>query len=340
MSNLSLLAPVAIGVGVAAFANRNRTRTAAGPRSVRIDPSYGDPELAALRKAAAGWDWAAAEAILRPCRERGDHARLTWLVNSIDDIGGEFLLTLPEQHPDNPLALTVAGARHVAWAWEARTGARASQVSQEMFRVFHDRLRTAETHLYAAIEADPESATPWCFLTTTSRGLQHGHEVTRRRFDAGVRRAPHHVALHASLLQQICLKWSGSHEQMHDFARQSLAQAPPGSAMGMLTATAHLEHWLDLPKGEDAAYIRRADVRAELTAAAAASVLHPAFAPSESPCAALNSFAMAFWLTGDRATAGELFRRIGDRPTSLPWGYAGNSGQVFAAARQECKKRK
>ncbi|MFC1429209.1 hypothetical protein ACEZDB_00850 [Streptacidiphilus sp. N1-3] len=360
MSNLALLGPAAIGAAIAVrtFAKRGSsgvggagraatsatgsgsTTAAGGPKPVPVDPTYGDPELAALRNAVANADWPATEAILRPCRERGDHERLTWLITCVDDLGGDFLLTLPERQPGNALALTLSGARHVAWAWEARTGARASQVSQEKFRIFHERLQAAEAPLYAAVEADPESATPWCFLTTISRGLEHGHEVTRRRFEAGVRRDPHHVALHASMLQQICAKWSGSHEQMHGFARRSLEQAPPGSGIGVLTATAHLEHWLDLPKGEDAAYMRSGGVLVELKEAAAASVLHPAYAPTDSPHAALNAFAMAFWLAGDRATAHDLFRRIGDRPTRLPWGYAGNAGRVFATARQECKKRK
>jgi len=340
VSSLALLAPAAFAVGVGAlrFGNRRSRATAAGPvlRPVMIDPSFGDDELAALRAAVVAADWPAAEAILRPCRERGDHARLTWLISGVENIAGNFMPTLPTAQPDNALALTVAGAREVTRAWEARTGARASQVSQEQFQTFHDRLRTAEAHLYAAVEADPESAAPWYFLTTASRGLEHGHEVTRRRFDAGDRRAPGHLAMHAAMLQQVSAKWSGSHEQMHDFARQSLATAAPGSSLGALTASAHIEHWLDLPRTERYGYIRSGEVVAELHRAADASVLHPAFAPTESPCNALNSFAMAFWLAGRHDTAGELFRRIGDRPTRLPWAYAGSPEKVFAEARQEC----
>ncbi|MEZ0070009.1 hypothetical protein ABIA32_006057 [Streptacidiphilus sp. MAP12-20] len=343
MSSIPLLVPALIGgaAAVRALANRSQSTTAArGPKPVAIDPNFGDPELAALRRAVLAEDWPAMEAILLPCRDRDDHARLTWLISGVEEMGGDFLLGLPEKHPDNPMARTVAGVRHVAWAWEARGRASASHVQQEQFRIFHVRLRTAEDHLYAAVELDPESATPWCSLTTSSRGLQHGHDVSRRRFEAGVRRAPHHVALHASMLQQVCAKWSGSHEQMHAFARESLAQAPPGSGIGMLTAYAHIERWLDLPKGEDAAYMRRTEVLAELKGAAAASVLHPEFAPTESPYIALNAFAMAFWMAGDHRTAHELFGRIGEHPTRFPWAYVGDAGRVFAAARQECKKRK
>ncbi|WP_157597409.1 hypothetical protein [Streptacidiphilus rugosus] len=343
MSSFPLVVPavIAAGAAVRALANRKPTPAAArGPKPVPIDLTFGDPELAALRQAVSSGNWPAAEAILQPCRDRGDHARLTWLIGGIEESGGNFLLELPRQHPDNPLVRTVSGARHVAWAWEARGRASGAHVSQDQFRIFHERLRTAEEHLYAAIELDPKSAAPWCSLTTSSRGLQHGHDVTRRRFEAGVRRAPHHVALHAQMLQQVCEKWGGSHEEMFAFARNALAEAPPGSAMGLLVAYAHLERWLDLPKGEDAAYIRGAEVRAELKAAAQASVLHPAFAPTESPYVALNAFAVAFWLAGERASATEMFRRIGDHPTRFPWAYVGDPARLFAKARQESKKRK
>ncbi|QMU77986.1 hypothetical protein GXW83_22100 [Streptacidiphilus sp. PB12-B1b] len=337
------MAPAVIAAAAVArsLGKRSPSSTAArGPRPVPIDPGHGDPELVALRTAVAGADWPAVEAVLKPCRERADHARLTWLISGVEDIGGDFLLNLPERLPDNPLALSVAGARHVAWAWEARTGARAARVTQEQFHTFHERLRTAEEHLYAAVELDPESASPWCFLTTASRGLEHGHAVTRRRFDAGVRRAPHHTALHAAMLQQLCAKWGGSHEQMHGFARQAVEQAPPGSTLGVLTAYAHIEHWFELPKAERPGYLRGGSVVAELKQAAAVSVLHPAYAPTESPYGALNAFAMVFWLAGERALARDLFQRIGDHPTRFPWAYVGSPGQVFATARQECKKRK
>lgn len=346
VSNIPLLGPGVVALVVLAFraaAKNGRSGSparGAGPAPVPVDHDHGDPELVTLRKAVGRADWDATAAILQPYRDRGDHSRLAWLISCASQRGGDFLLEVGSSRADDPLARTVAGARHVDWAWEARTGARASQVSREQFELFHQRLRTAEEHLYAAVELDPESASPWCFLTTASMGLQHGPEVTRRRFEAGTRRAPSHLAMHTAMLQEVCAKWHGSHEEMHAFARESLAKAEPGSGLGALIAQAHLEHWLDLPKDERTGYIRGGDVVQELREAAAASVLHPAYAPTASPYPALNAFAMAFWLAGDTANARQMFERIGDHPTRLPWGYAGNPGQVFARARQECKKAK
>jgi hypothetical protein len=345
VSNVSFIGPALIVAALTARAVRMgggaaRSGRQAGPRAVSVHHDHGDAELAALLKAAGKADWEATAAVLQPCRDRGDQNRLIWLIGSVEEHGGDFLLQIGRRRPEDPLARALSGARHVAWAWEARTGARASQVSREQFQLFHDRLRLAEEHLYAAVELDPESAAPWYSLVTASRGLQHGQDVTRRRFEAGVRRAPTSLWLHAAMLQQVCAKWGGSHEEMHGFARESLAQAPPGSGLGALTAYAHGEHWLDLPQAERAAYIRNPDVIDELRRAAAASVLHPDYAPTESPYPALNAFAMAFWLAGDLTSARPLFERIGDHPTRSPWGFYGNPGLVFAKARQDCKKAK
>lgn len=343
MSNLPFIAPAVVAVMAAAgraAGKRGGAKRNAGSKPVSIQHDFGDPELAALRAAVRQGNWDATAAILQRCRDRGDHNRLIWLITCVDELGGNFLLDIGRLRTGDPLARTVSGARHIAWAWEAWPGAPASRVGQEQFRLFHERLRLAEEHLYAAAELDPGSAAPWSLLTTASRGLQHGPDVTRRRFEAGVRRAPTSAVLYAAMLEQLCVKWGGSHEEMHSFSRELLADAPPGSPLGALTATAHIEHWLDLPQAERSAYIRFPDVIEELRRAADASVLHPDFAPSESPYPALNVFAMAFWLAGDEAGARMLFERIGDYPTRSPWVYCGNPGLVFAKARQDCKKAK
>ncbi|MER5639076.1 hypothetical protein ABT095_19175 [Kitasatospora sp. NPDC002227] len=347
MSNLSLLLPALIA-GLAAsraFARRGASTTGSAPvvprsKLVSLGHNHGDPELTVLRGAVTGKNWGGVAAVLGPVRERGDHNRLVWLIGCIDELGGDFLLEIGRTRAEDPLARTVCGARHVTWAWEARSSARAAQVSREQFDLFHQRLHLAEEHLYAAVELDPDSAAPWSYLVTTSRGLEHGHDVTRRRFEAGHRRAPGEPQIHEAMLQQVCAKWSGSHEQMHGFAREALAQAPAGSNLGALTATAHIERWLDLPRGEDTAYMARPEVAEELRQAAARSVLHPDYAPTESPYPALNAFAMAFWLAGDQVSARKMFERIGDHATASPWDYYGDPAGMFVNARQQCKKAK
>jgi hypothetical protein len=342
VTNFPALLPLAMAIGYGVQAAnrrvaRSKARKATPPQPVALDVTLGDPELRRLREAAGRGDWPAMAAILEPVRARGDFDRLTWLINGIETVAEGWLFPLADKYPDDALVRTVVGARTVAWAWEARSGARADQVTQEQFKLFHERLTRAEDHLFAAVELDPTSAAPWYPLLLASRGLEHGADVSRRRFEAGTARAPFDVGMHSQLLQQLCAKWGGSHEETHAFARESMLTAPQGSAMGLLVATAHLEHWLDLPRGEDTAYMRDPAVLASLREAAGRSVDHPAFGPTSTPYTALNAFAMAFWLAGDRPTAHRLFERIGDNVTQSPWQYMGKPGAVYAVARTECE---
>ena len=120
------LVPAAVGVavGIRAVSTRKASRVvgkAAGVVPVPVDPTYGDLELGTLRRATAVRDWPAMAAILGAARERSDYERLTFLLVGIEDLDGEHVLSLAHQGPDDGLVRTVVGARHVAWAWEART---------------------------------------------------------------------------------------------------------------------------------------------------------------------------------------------------------------------------
>jgi hypothetical protein len=338
-------AALGLAVGLRAVGRRGNARGArkpAGPKPVPVDPGYGDPDLTRVRQAGIARDWPAVASVLGPARARGDHDALTGQLDALADLGGDFLLHLAFQNPEDPLVRAAVAARHVTWAWEARTRARASQVSEQQFRLFHDRLRVAEEHAYRAVELDPDSAAPWLTLVIAARGLQHGEEIAFRRFEAGIRRAPVHGGLHRQMLQQLCAKWGGSNEKAQTFARESMLKAPPGGVLGGLVAEAHVENWLELPQSERAAAMASAEVVASLNEAAALSVDHPDFGtlPAVRQLAPLNLFAMAYWLAGEHAAAWRMFVRIGDYPTPSPWQYRGDPSVVFATARAECKRSK
>ncbi|MFD8013117.1 hypothetical protein ACFV5C_22975, partial [Streptomyces sp. NPDC059762] len=147
---------------------------------------------------------------------------------------------------------------------------------------------------------------------------------------APARRDPHHLGAHQQQLQQVCEKWSGSHEEMHAFARASAFGAPGGTLLGQLVAVAHLEHWLALDSGPDARYIRRPEVIASLNEAADHSVRHPDFVRGRGWLQVYNTFAMAFSLAGDVASARECFRATEGRVTEFPWYYLDGSDPAKA----------
>ena len=295
--------------------------------AVRLDPTFGDPVIGEVRAAAKAGGSAGGWPVVRERLEGvPDGEGRTRLLAAFDDVAGVevWIQDVVKAEPESALALLVAGARQVTWAWEARTSARAQQVSREQFKVFHERLRVAEDWLYEVAEREPEWVAPWYYLQISGRGLQVGQETARLRFEASVRRDPWHLGAHKQQLQQVCAKWSGSHEQMHAFARESMLAAPEGSSLGELVALAHLEHWLDLESGEDAEYVIQDHVAEQLHEAADRSVRHPDYARDGRPPGWIhtyNTFAMAFSLAQEKQAAAEMFAGIGGAVTKFPWSY-------------------
>ncbi|MFF6792078.1 hypothetical protein ACFY9C_23770 [Streptomyces filamentosus] len=300
-----------------------------GRPAARIDADAGDPDVRRVREAAEAADWATVREVLEARPESEDRTGLLWAVGDV--AGAErWLAEATAAEPDAPLPRLAAAVRHIGWAWEARTAASAEHVSREQFRIFHERLDTAETWLYEVAEREPEWTSPWYGLQITGRGLQVGQETARRRFEAAVRRDPHHLGAHQQQLQQVCEKWGGSHEEMHAFAREAAFGAPGGTPLGQLVALAHLEHWLALDSGPDARYIRQPQVVAALNEAADHTYRHPDFAGGPGLLPLHNTFAMAFSLAGDTASARECFRATEGRVTEFPWNYLDGSDPVRA----------
>ncbi|MFI9359500.1 hypothetical protein ACIG5E_00320 [Kitasatospora sp. NPDC053057] len=301
----------------------------------RFDPAFGDESVRQVLGQAAAGDWTA----LRPALAAADGAELTWLAGAVADVAGveEWTARAVADDPQDALALLLSGARHVSWAWEARTRAQAKQVTEEQWKLFHQRLDVAEEQLLEVAEREPSWLAPWYFLQISARGASLGPEVADCRFEAAVRRVPGHPASHRQRLQQLCAKWGGSHEAMHGFARSAMLAAPEGSQLGELVALAHLERWLDLPDGEDRAHLADPAVVAELQEAAFRSVLHPDFVPVRGWQASFNTFAMAFSLADQPKTARLLFDALDGFVTESPWHYlSGDPVRTFRAHRDRC----
>ncbi|MFE5589587.1 hypothetical protein [Streptomyces sp. NPDC056549] len=295
----------------------------------RVDKDSGEPDARLVREAAESADWATVRNVLEARPESEDRTDLLWAVGEV--AGTErWISDVMAAEPQAPLPRLVAAVRHISWAWEARTAARASHVSREQFQLFHDRLATAETWLYEIAEREPGWTSPWYGLQVTGRGLQVERDVARRRFEATVRRDPHHLGAHQQRLQQVCDKWGGSHEEMHAFARAAAFAAPGGTLLGQLVAVAHLEHWLALDPGPDSRYISRPEVVASLGEAADHSIRHPDFVRGRGWLQVYNTFAMAFALAGDVASARDCFRATEGRVTEFPWYYLDGSDPAKA----------
>ncbi len=210
--------------------------------------ALGDRRVLALVEAADAGDWEGVKEALAPFDLGRDHQ----VLGQLTDIGGleDWIVRAVEEDKEHRAqALLISGARHIHWGWEARTAARAVDVSQEQWRVFHERLHIAERQLLEAAELRPDWITPWRQLLTSARGMSLGSPVAETRRDAALRRDPFDLEVHLEWLSQLQPRWGGEPGEALEFARAAFAAAPDGHRLGCVVAMAYIEEWVESDDG-------------------------------------------------------------------------------------------
>jgi hypothetical protein len=298
----------------------------------------GGAEAKHLRKMLKGADMSRFTAKLKGMREGAWDDRDFWL----DIVAPSALEPVMDAWiaGGNELALghLIKGRAHIAWAWEARGSGTADAVTDDGANLFEQHLRKAEADLLAAAELDPADPTPWAYLITVARGLGHGADVARDRYDQAVRRDPAHWTAHFQMLLLLCAKWGGSHDSMFAFAREAASRMPEGHDLGALVIMAHIERWLyfsfdDDTQGEKQ-YLKNAEAARECLTAYQRSVGSPQAHLRRSTIHARNIAAFWFFLTRDKANLRAEVDHIGNDYTTLPWGYWNDPEQAYSAAAQ------
>jgi hypothetical protein len=297
---------------------------------LQIDPYLGDPTARLFGDALANRDWPTARQILVQTEHPDDRA---FLLTTCGQVAGVQDWIGPVA-ADDPLAELVRGCHATAWAWDARGGYMPEYTKPEQFRLFFERLRIAESALHNAVAQIPDDPAPWTFLIRTARGLQLPLDDGEFRFRQAIERHPTSLKAHSEWMQTLCKKWFGNHEWMHTFARDAAARGSDGSMLHTLVVQAHLEMMIDLEGAEREYYMHRADVRADLRAAAGLSIWHPAAEFRPGWPLYFNTFAVAFVRSDDWAAARTVFQQVGDLATDHPWDFIpGDNGKLFLAAR-------
>lgn len=289
-------------------------------QTLSIDVCQGDEHARYLYDAAGRGEWEVVRDALVALESADDRIFYLDVVTELDG-PQQWVRQWVEAEPKSALARITQGAHFINWGWQARSNYQAKYVSEDQFRVFFDRLRIAENSLDEAADLAPDDPNPWSYLIVTAMGRQLGQAEAMRRFREATARCRWHYRSHTRLLQQLCRKWGGSHEAMHEFANQTVAEMPAGSPLGSLVAWAHFEHWHDLDEPHSTEYVEDPAVVASLRAAAEGSIQHPEFRRAPGWPGVHNIFALMFSLVGEWQRAAELFDLIGDRVTGLPWSY-------------------
>ncbi|MEU6767828.1 hypothetical protein ABZ916_35635 [Streptomyces sp. NPDC046853] len=288
--------------------------------------ALGDVRVLALVEAAGAGDWEAVKAALVPFDLGRDHHVLGELAD-LDGVQDWIGRAVEEDKEHRATALLISGARHISWGWEARTADRAVNVSQEQWRVFHERLHIAEEQLFEAAESQPDWVTPWRRLLTSGRGMSLGHAINETRLHAALRRAPLDLETHVEWLSQMQPRWGGEPGQALAFARDAFARAPQGHRLGCVIAMAHIEDWVESDDGD---CLETPEIRDELRDAADRSILHPAYVRRPGWQHDFNTFAMALSLAEERHTIRRVFKALDGAYTGWPWSFLADPEKRFA----------
>ncbi|MFF7491121.1 hypothetical protein ACH4MW_04230 [Streptomyces luteogriseus] len=288
--------------------------------------ALGDTRVLALIEAADAGDWDAVKAALTPFDLGRDHAVLGELAE-LDGVQDWIGRAVEEDKEHRATALLISGARHISWGWEARTAERAVNVTQDQWRVFHERLEIAEEHLLEAAELRPEWVTPWRRLLTSGRGMSLGPAVNEARRDAALRRDPLDTETHIEWLSQLQPRWGGEPGQALAFAQEAFARAPHGHRLGCVIAMAYIEEWVESDRGD---HLVTSEIQAQLREAADHSILHPAYVRRPGWQQDFNMFAMALSLAGERHTVRRVFQTLDGAYTTWPWVFFAEPEKQFA----------
>lgn len=215
------------------------------------------------------------------------------------------------------------GATRIVQAWEQRSGASADQVAPEVIDAFHSTLEDAESDLFAAADALPDSSIPWQHLLTSGRGLHTGRVELDDRYVKHIERGEL-LAGHMSFQQLISKKWAGSNEEMWEHAEWATRTAAAGSAKHALVAIALIESHIQPDiRHDNVRQLPRLLGKDEIIATAAESCYGDSAFEADQPegAMALSSWFTLHYIMGDWEAAASLIPRIGDRFTRFPMSY-------------------
>ena len=135
---------------------------------------------------------------------------------------------LVSRHGDSAAAQLFLGDRSTTFAWTARGGGWASDVTDTGWRLFEARLTTAETALRNAWRLDPSLPTTPERMIWVCIGRGHNRREMELWFQRGRNLTVGSYELHHGKATYLMPKWHGSLKEVLEFGRQCLTE--PGAA--------------------------------------------------------------------------------------------------------------
>lgn len=259
----------------------------------------------------------------------------------------KFIKKYVDHYPDSEHSHIISGANKIHWAWEARSSYTADEVSDKQWELFFERLEEAENHFNEAITINSSCAEPYSYLINIAMGNGQEKDDLYSVFASLKLRNANHVIGHMNLLYALTEKWCRSHDEMFSFAHNTYKKTQPGNPLAVVIPQAHIEMWSYIDIFEEDqhgayAYMSRKDVQDEILDAYHHSINNDLYQTGVLTPLYRGLFAMAFYLTGNKALARVNCSRLSQGFAEYPWHYLNetqfedlNAGYVLARVKKE-----
>lgn len=220
------------------------------------------------------------------------------------------------------------------WAWEARGSGFADSVTEEGWKLFHERLQEAADHLTIAIELDPKNlSTIQQLMGGVALGLHLPREVMETLFEQGVEIDPGDYDIHSAMATYLAEKWHGEPGDMWAWVRPAVQRAPKGSLVPLVLWMCHREQG-GLEQRRDGttpkAYFDRPEVAQELE-----EMFKNLLANVGRESAVLNRLGLYYTFREDWRSALPILEEIKDRCDESLW----DSRFIFDNALQKAREK-
>jgi hypothetical protein len=244
-----------------------------------FDPKVGDAHIATMTEAVdvGNWqalrDWMASLQSSWTPNERSHYVTAiaerigkAWSTNLTNDtVFSPLLDEWYAAEPENPDCALVRLETLIVWAWHARTGRRANQVTTEQTERFGARLDQAKKELPKALELASQDPAIYAAAIVIAMGRDPDHErIKGYLLSVQSSKDQFQCIVYVRCLTYFCRKWHGSHETMFNLCRASVRNLPRCHPLWLLVPMSHFEVNLTLDRRTSVQYWHKADVRNEI----------------------------------------------------------------------------
>lgn len=182
------------------------------------------------------------------------------LTNAYDSVAA----TLAGNGSKSAAAQLVKADFYLMYAWRARGNGTAEQVTPEGWRLFRERLATAETALNKAWAADPYDAQIPTLMISIILGQQKARPEMETWFLRAMKLDSDNYQACRNKLHYLLPQWYGSRDDMLAFGRECVASTNWGGRVPLTLVDAHSEFSRTLNADDRRAYWRLPDVWADI----------------------------------------------------------------------------